>query len=219
MSKFPFGIRFLGHAVGLAVLALLAGCGGQVSAGTSAPIASASATAAPTSAVVFQDALNTDANGWANGQQFLIKTDGLHIVGGYYILAPVATPPADIEVSVRATRMAGPDTGGYGIVMRRTQGNRYEFDITGKGEWYVLDQANGQFSNLVVPTPNAAIKTGLGATNVLKVHALGAHFEFWINGVKVGEVTDGGHVDGKFGLDGDDNLDVAYTNLLAVAVH
>jgi hypothetical protein len=219
MSKLPFGVQILVHAVGLAVLALLVGCSGPVSAGTSAPIASTNATTTSTSDIVFQDALTTNAHGWTTGQHILIKADGLHIVGGYYVLAPVATPPVDIEVSVRATRVAGPDTGGYGIVMRRTPSNRYEFDITGKGEWYVLNQANGQFSYLVDQTPNAAIKTGLGATNVLKVRALGAHFEFWINGVKVGEVSDAGHGDGLFGLDGDYNLDVAYTDLLAVAVH
>ena len=219
MSKLPFGVQILVHAVGLAVLALLVGCSGPVSAGTSAPIASTNATTTPTSDIVFQDALFTDASGWADSQHSQIKADGLHIIGGYYILAPVATPPVDIEVSVDATRVAGPDTGGYGIVMRRTPSNRYEFDITGKGQWYVLDQADGQFSYLVNLTTNAAIKTGLGATNVLKVRALGAHFEFWINGVKMGEVTDTGHGDGMFGLDGDYNLDVAYTNLLAVAIH
>jgi hypothetical protein len=203
--------------VGLAALVLLSGCGGQVAAETATATGGANST--PASDVVFQDSLTTDTSGWLEDQHVFIKGDGLHIVGGYYTLAPVATAPADIEVSVQATHVSGPDTGGYGIVMRRTPGNRYEFDITGKGEWYVLKQVSKQFSYLVGPAPDSAVKTGLGATNALKVRAQGDHFEFWVNNVKVGEVTDTANAAGQFGLDGDNNLDVAYTDLLAIAVH
>lgn len=217
MSRLPYPIRVLYYVLSLAALVLLAGCGGQAAA--EATTVTGGATSTPASDVVFQDSLTTDTNGWSDGQHFFIEADGLHIVGGYYILAPVATAPADIEVSVQATRVLGPDTGGYGIVMRRTPGNRYEFDITGKGEWYVLKDVSKQFSYLVGPAPDSAIKTGLGAANALKVRAQGDHFEFWVNDVKVGEVTDATNAAGAFGLDGDNNLDVAYTNLLAVAVH
>jgi hypothetical protein len=202
----------------LVVLALLAGCGGQTTVKGPTPPNTAVATATLAPGVVFQDNLTTDTNRWADGNHSIVKADGLHIIGGYYIYVPF-TPPADVEVSVRSKRILGPDTGGYGIVMRRTPGNRYEFDITGKGEWYVLKQVNKQFSSLVDPTPNAAIKTSLNATNTLKVRAQGSHFEFWVNDLKVGEVTDAANAGGAFGLDGDNGLEVVYTDLLAVAVH
>lgn len=218
MRRLPLRPRSRYRVACLAVLALLAGCGGQAPAERPTPPATAVATATLAPGVVFQDTLTTDANGWADGKHFIVEADGLHVIGGYYNCVAF-TPPADVEVSVRSKRILGPDTGGYGIVMRRTLGNRYEFDITGKGEWYVLKQVNKQFSNLVDPTPNAAIKTGLYATNTLKVRAQGGHFEFWVNDTKVGEVTDAANAGGAFGLDGDNNLEVVYTDLLAVAVH
>jgi hypothetical protein len=96
------------------------------------------------------------------------------------------------------------------IVSRNTgEPNCYEFGVTTAGYWSLSNTVPKGGQNyftfyLVAPTHSSAIRTGLNATNTLQVHAAGGHFDFFINGVRVGSVNDQSHTFATVGLAFDD---------------
>jgi hypothetical protein len=62
-----------------------------------------------------------------------------------------------------------------------------------------------------------AIATGNGSRNTLRVLARGTHFEFFANGVKLGEAEDNAYREGRIGLFGYTLMggpnEVVFTNL------
>jgi len=78
-----------------------------------------------------------------------------------------------------------------GIMFRAAydQGNAYLFVVSATKYWVVEYYHTQVISYLIPPTTSSAIH-GLGQTNRLMAIARGNDFQFFINGVFVGEATD-----------------------------
>lgn len=177
-------------------------------AATSTP----AATATPGETVFFQDPLTTSADGWASDTHCFLQNQSYHIKDGYVCYAPVGSL-GDATVSADAQQLNGPVTWFYGLVFRRTsQGNYYVFDIDSNGKWLFGKVANENYSDILPYRPDPVIKTGLNVVNTLLVRARGSHFEFYINGKKVGEDDDTTFTTGLCGLHGDSHLEAAFNN-------
>jgi hypothetical protein len=208
----------------VAVAALVVALGGLTACGGSsmpqpAPPATATpqpmATATPAPTVLFNDPLTSNVNGWHEGNGCSFKSVGYHINGAVACFAPVSTP-ADEDVSVQASQISGSLQHGYGLLVRASVSNNslndYAFVIVGVGAWAFFKDA-GSTSTMIVPfTASSAIHTGLNATNTLEMRMQGAHFDFLINGMPVGQADDSTFAAGATGLGGGDGIEVVYTN-------
>jgi hypothetical protein len=60
-----------------------------------------------------------------------------------------------------------------------------------------------------------AIHVGLGATNTLEVRVLDSHFDFFVNGTKVGQADDTNYIaiSGNDVLEGSDGIEIVFSNL------
>ena len=99
----------------------------------------------------------------------------------------------DADVSVTATLLSddsaaraadslGAPEDGYGILLRTSTFPEVGFSVLPDGQWLDFDSAG-----LEDPHPvNPAIHKGLGVSNILQVKAIGATFEFYVNGVHIG---------------------------------
>ena len=100
----------------------------------------------------------------------------------------------DFSLEVDATFLDGPVNGSYGVLFRiQDAGGFYRFNITGDG-YYTLDRLNGDGSwTPLLPNgwaESAAIKSGLRATNRLKVVVGGPNMILYVNGERLGQFTD-----------------------------
>lgn len=112
--------------------------------------------------------------------------------------------------SVEATQTAGePDSSGYGMMLRvdDSTDSFYLFEISSDGLAWVARclqacSSSDNTSNLIGDWwfDSAAIKQGIGETNVLKVEANNANFVFSVNDIEVGRVTDPILASGDIGL-------------------
>jgi len=165
-------------------------------------------TPTPSETVLAQDALTTNANGWADDADCAFRGDGYHITSASICYYP-RRDFGDANVSVTVRRASGDASSSYGIAMRRpSEGNYYAFEITGDGRWHFVKGATA----LVADTASAAIKAGVGQANTLTVHMKGGHFDLYANGAKVGQADDTNYASGKVGLTGDTGADVVYTD-------
>lgn len=172
----------------------------------------AAATATAGLNVVFQDSLLSNANGWADDSHCSFQSDGYHVKDGYICYAPAGNF-TDSTVSVQVKQVAGDVHYFYGLVLRRgSQGNFYEFDIDGNGKWAFGKVVNGTYTEIVPFVAHSAIKRGLNATNTLSVTASSTHFLFFVNGTQVGQADDSTFSSGYCGVEGDDHLEVVFTN-------
>jgi hypothetical protein len=98
----------------------------------------------------------------------------------------------------------------WGIMLRspdRTTADKgYWFNITCDGK-FAFQKWNANppdhekaVTNLIAWTTNSNIKPGINAVNRLGVLAKGNRFTLFINGVQIGEVTDGSYMSGGFGI-------------------
>jgi hypothetical protein len=223
----------VGLWVTLGVVAVLVVCGtlglvlasaGALSTATATATATAMATPNPTVTptpslrVVFQDPLTSDTNGWSTGGQCNFASDGYHIKNGYICYAPAGNE-GDATFSVDVKQLSGSTANtDSGITLRRTsQGNYYQFGIDGNSEWDFGKAIGDKFTSIVDLTPNAAIHGGLNTANTLQVVAKGSHFDFFVNGTKVGQADDSTFTTGKCGLFVTENAESVFTNM-SVAV-
>jgi hypothetical protein len=201
----------------------VAGCGG----GTTRPAAVATLTPTPTltptsATLSFQDpmtAANHDA-GWTNNtapcQTF--QSDGLLLTFPTPCWAP-ANAFANGTVSVQARQTSGHTDYGYALLFRGSQQARtyYGFEIDGDGKWLSFKATWGGLSYTASYfeqfTANAAIKTGLNASNTLRVDMNGSHFDNYVNGTKVGQDDDSSIASGQVGLYDEAGNEVVFTNL------
>ncbi len=178
-------------------------------------------TQTPAPTVVFSDPMTSNANGWHEGDGCSFKSDGYHINAAEICFAPFNTP-ADANVSVQATQVSGSVQAGYGLAVHAAPSgnsfNGYLFLMAGAGAWTFIK--SGSADSVVVPfTATAAIHTGLNATNTLEVHIQGSHFDFFINGVQVGQADDSTFTGSISGLVGNSGADVAFTNYTVTIPH
>jgi hypothetical protein len=164
--------------------------------------------------VIYSNALTSASSDWSTGGQCNFANDGYHIKNGFICYAP-AGDLGDATATVDVKQLSGSTTAAdFGIALRRTsQGNYYQFGIDGNSEWDFGKVVGGTFKNLVDPTSNAAIKGGLNTTNTVQVVAKGGHFDFFVNGTKVGQADDTTFASGKSGLFVSDQAEAVFTNL------
>jgi hypothetical protein len=174
-------------------------------------------TPTPAETVVYQNTfVSADgAPGWVQtAGECLSKIDGYHITSAYICYAPIGLQ-SDATIIVTAQQVSGPTTRLYGVVFRRVStGNFYDFSIDSNGEWLFEKCVKNNCKALIDFTTNSAIKGGLHTSNRLKVVMKSSHFDFFVNDTKVGESDDATFASGKIGLEGDDSMDCAYTDLV-----
>jgi hypothetical protein len=165
--------------------------------------------------IIYQNTFATDAEGWPQDPGHCsFASDGYHATNGYACYAPIGIQ-TDVTISVNVQQLSGPTTSAYGIILRRASlGNNYQFLIDSNGKWVFAKCVSNACSNLIDFTPNAAIKGGLNTSNTLVVTAKASHFEFFVNGTKVGSTDDTTYTSGKVGVVGGDSVDCAYTDIV-----
>lgn len=190
------------------------------------PTATATATPTPTqtSYLIYQNALTTKSAGWIDDTRCGFKADGYHVFESYVFFAPTG-PLVNVDVSVDVQQIGGASNQAYGVSFRYptptsgTYANHYVFGIDSLDRWVVWKEVNQQAVRLAGYTPNAAIHTGLNATNRLRARTNGQQFDFFINGTLVGHVDDsrfaGGYVAtvGNVGVVGCSGCNVVFTNI------
>lgn len=114
---------------------------------------------------------------------------------------------AYIEATIKVGQCSGSDS--YGIIFRvpeNTGYNRgYLFGINCKGEyslrsWDGMTGSNGVMTYLQQPTESSMINAGSNQTNRLGIMAVGDRLIMYINGDKMGEVSDNMYSSGFFGI-------------------
>lgn len=194
---------------------LLSGCsapGGANATATRTPTATPiPPTPVPTKGVGFQDPLTSNANGWPG--YCAIKPDGMHQDNADFCTAPYPAY-ADGTISVQAKQIKGSTSQGYSLFFRfdETAVSFYAFLIDGNGKWRAFKVTNEQATFFEPFTANAAIHKGLGATNTMMVKVSGSHFDFFVNGAKVGQVNDSSLSTGESGMYGNVGIEVVYSN-------
>jgi hypothetical protein len=121
------------------------------------------------------------------------------------------------DISVQVKQITGQTTQPYGIGLRYIPGFLYRFDITSDGKW-TFDVCHGACTAAVGLTANPAIHKGLSATNTLEVRAVGSHFDFFINGAKMGQADDDTTEAGPASLDASSGIEVVFNNLKITTV-
>ena len=179
-------------------------------------MAGAATTSAVPGAILYQSSLEGVAGGWVNYSHCSYSAGGYDITGAYLCYAPV-TQQGDVDITVTAKQLSGPYSLLYGIVFRASgKGDYYLFGIDGNGKWTVAKLSNNSSSYLIQPQLNAAVKAGLNQINTLEVKTTGSHFEFFVNGIQVGQTVDSSYSIGLIGLTSEDGVEIAYTNFSVV---
>ncbi|MGZ3673026.1 MAG: hypothetical protein ACXVCO_01835 [Ktedonobacterales bacterium] len=220
MPQPPQRKRNLGLIIGVPVAIVLVLCIGgfaalaYIGSHVSTPTSTNPGTSAtPGEQVLFQDALTSSSHkdGWPEDGNCSFASDGYHVNGAYLCYAPT-DDVSNGSISVQVAQVKGDTTQDYGLVFRRaSKGNYYVFAILSTGKWDFYKGVNNSASNVVEPTANSAIKTGLNAKNTLKVTMSGSHFTFFVNGVQVGTADDTSFTSGLSGVAGGDNIETVYT--------
>jgi hypothetical protein len=167
-----------------------------------------------TETVIYSDPLTAGATNMGGTEHCIAQSDGLHIHDNFGCSVPAGTL-TDADVSVQVKQLSGKTTEAYGIAMRRSDAGWYEFDIDGNSKFVILNcpGAAQVCTKLVDFTASAAITGGLNATNTLDVRAVGSHFDFSVNGTKVGEIDDASYAAGRVDLGAATGVEVLYTGL------
>jgi hypothetical protein len=203
-----------------ALVAALAGCdlplttsSGTSTSGTPIPIGP---TPTPTPTVIYEAPLTTSAIGWSSGPNCFLGAGGYHITDGFLCRSP-AGDLTDVDVTVQVEQISGPTVYGYGIAFRRPSlGNHYDFDVDSNSKWVFAKCVGNVCKNVIQFTQNAVIVGGWNTVNTLRVRAMGSHFDFFVNGTKVGQADDATFSSGEVGLTGGDGIEVVFTNFKVV---
>jgi hypothetical protein len=213
----------VGISVGVAVFLILAVAGGAalvyLRSGQNVASATPTTTAAlpsptPQETIVYQDSLTSDTGGWTIDPPYCqFANGGFQVSDGYLCFAP-SRNIGDANITVQARQVQGATNHSFGIGFRRvSKGNDYAFVIDGNGDWYFGKEVNYTYSSIVDWTASSAINSGLNVTNTLLVRAKGTHFDFFVNGTKVGEASDSTYTFGRTGLGAGNTIQVVYNNI------
>jgi hypothetical protein len=222
-----FIVRFCRRTVlcliGIVLLIGVIACGSSSTA-SNVPTATA-AVSAPTPtlgpAIIYQDPLTLPSANWPNdpstGCSF--GSGGYHVKGANFCIIPpenytnAGGELGNADISVQVKQIGGPPTHLYGIGLRFGTGFLYRFDITSDGKWTFRLCHLANCTVGVGLTANPAIHAGLSAANMLEVRAVASHFDFFVNGTKVGQADDSTSVAGPAALGGADGIEVVFSNL------
>lgn len=232
---FPFFSHFtsrrlmsVGIPAALCVLSMLSiwllGCGALVT--TPPPPIKATGSTAITqpypspnaTKTIYSSPLTQATAGWATGPTCTFTANGLMVrpSGGqaYICLAPTS-PISDSAISVTLKQISGPPNHAFGIAFHHaTPKNYYFFGIDALGRFTLTVVVNDVSHNVLSFTRNAAIHSGLGATNQLQVIMKGQNATLLVNGVAVGQATLSSFTAGTVGLRGVNNGDVLFQQLI-----
>ncbi len=208
--------------IGLALLvAILSASGFAISsaaAGYGAGMFGPAATPTPTpnGESVLNDPLASNIYGWAVAPPYCQFANGGYQISGRICFAP--TPPiCNGSVSVKARQIVGPLSRGLGIVLRYSGERNYDaFDISIDGFWTFVKVVNGIVTQIIAWRSTSAVARGLGATNILLVQFGDSHFDFFVNGFKVGQADDPTFTRGYIGLESFQDGQVVFNDLTIV---
>lgn len=221
-------LGIVGGVVALCIVVSLLGVVALRAMGSGMLGAPALATPVPTSTMIeatptvsippqtlYSDSLKDKPANWANDGKCTFKADGYHVFGGAYCLAPGGATPANVAVSVTAQAVQAGKNTTFGLVVRDSGGNDYSFEINTQGQWGIVKFTGNSGIVLSGPGESSAIKAGIGATNDLRVVAIGSQFTFYVNGQEVTTYSDSSYPRGDSGVINDDDIpssDVIFTN-------
>lgn len=178
---------------------------------TSAP----TATATPSKTILYQNTFTSEAADWGNDTNCFLGTGGYHVKDGYICNAPVGVQ-INTDVTVGVKQASGATNEPYGIALRITRSpfSDYEFDVDALGHWTFLRCDANTCDHLVDFSVAASIHGGLNTTNTLEINATGSHFDFFINGTKIGQANDATYPSGLVGLAGAYQGECVFSNLI-----
>jgi len=166
---------------------------------------------APTSSAgseLFKDDFSQDSGLW---EIFSDENGASAAIADGHMVITVAAPSTvgfsiavinltDFDLTVTTTQISGGLANGYGVIFRYIdQNNFYRFDISGDGLWGVSRRLKDQWVPILELTASSAIQTGY-ASNTLRLVARGGQFEFYANGVLLGQAADANLPVGRIGL-------------------
>ena len=168
---------------------------------TAEPIA-VGALGGPTGPSLLLDGFADNANRWPVGEAIGELADATRdIADGKYtwtvearndvtwrINAEKAEPVSDFYTAVDARRVSGDLQNRYAIAFRDDGDNYYLFTTGDEGQFAVFLWYTQNWDAIIDWTTTTAVRPG--EANRLAVLAQGSHFEFFINGEKVGEADD-----------------------------
>lgn len=186
---------------------------------TNKQAASASATATPVETVILNDPLTSALHPWpVDAAHCRFQGGAYHVLRDFICGAPVGVQ-SDVAILVQVKQISGTAGLFYGLSFRLTDSKDfYDFRINSNSLWLFDKVANGTETALTPNTANRAIQPGLNVVNTILVRVKGVHFDFFVNGVKVGEANDATFSAGIIGLIGADNADVAFSNFQAATL-
>jgi hypothetical protein len=171
--------------------------------------------------VIYQSSLKGSLDNWEVGSDCTPKSDGYHIRSGSICYAPIGSQ-ANADITVHVAQLGGSTELFYGIVLRSAPRQHYYlFGIDGNGKWAFVNVPGTTKLpvSVIAPTLDSAVHNGIHKVNTLEVKMKGTHFDFFINGTKVGEINDSHYATGQIGLSGEDGVEVVYTDLSIVKVN
>lgn len=152
--------------------------------------------------VVFRDPLTRAAHPWPQDSQCLFQDGSYHIMQDAPCFAPVGVL-GDANISVQVKQLSGTVETFFGIIFRYVDAQDfYDVRLNSNSLWLVEKYSHGAHTELIPDSSNAAIKPGIGVVNTVLVRAHGAHLQFFVNGVELGQLTDSTFASGAIGLRG-----------------
>jgi TIR domain len=197
-----FGSLLVALAVLLIVLAATHGMFQFPSTGTvshpptETATVSATASATPGTGAIYLNSLALPASGWTINKQCKFLSDGYHddYTAGAQNTANACYGPVQVKeaiIVVDAQLISGPLDFGYGVVFRSdTHRSEYGFLISPDGHWTAYKLVDNQLTHIIDWTATSQVDRTKGAHNLLTVYFKGAHMNFFVNGMLVGQADD-----------------------------
>ncbi|HEY7348689.1 MAG TPA: hypothetical protein VH599_10275 [Ktedonobacterales bacterium] len=165
------------------------------------------ASRADTRPALYADSLTSDQGAWEceHGATCQFEANGLHILAptDHLYFSQLSGRRFDEQVIEVQEKMdnGDPRIVGIAIAFRSTGLDGYGFVVFINGTYQLVrwDEA-GAATNLIPLTSSAAIRTGLNQINDLKVIARGAEITLFINGQRLGQVSDHSYSSGSIAL-------------------
>ncbi len=182
---------------------------------SSTPTPAATPTAVRT--VVYQNTFAANANRWTQDSHCFEGTGGYHIANNYACYAPIGAQ-TDVDISVKAKQLTGGTLHPFGIVFGRDDTNtEFRFMIGSSSTWEV-SSCTATTCGLVMDGGDVGIFRGGGADNTLEVNVKGKHFDFNLNGVRVGSYDVASYTGGRVGLAVSGAIEVAFSDLVIARI-
>jgi hypothetical protein len=197
-----FGSLLVALAVLFAVLATTRGMFQFPPIGTVSRTPTATATVTPTASAtpvigpIYLNSLAQPVSGWTMNKQCKFLTDGYHddYTAGAQNTTNACYGPVQVKdavVVVDAKLLSGPLDFGYGVVFRSdTNRSEYGFLISSDGHWTAYKLVNNQLIRTIDWTATSEVHQNKGDHNLLTVYFKGAHMNFFVNGILVGQADD-----------------------------